>query len=155
MKLEPLILAMVVKLQSINESLKKSEVIGMMNDMIEFKKVGVKLREFKIKYCGESREDATASIGSGWYHRFKERNKHVLKADKIKRVSKDRAEWCTWVNVRCMYQRLHQMLVDSGNAIILEHPVWYDKEGNIVDKSNSFGFAAWIRIHKPENCFFF
>lgn len=61
-----------------------------------------------------------------------------------------RSEWCTPENVKEMYIRIYDQLVESGIAEKLEEGVYMDKDGNEVEKEKAFGLKVNHKLVHPD-----
>jgi hypothetical protein len=76
---------------------------------------------------------ATPVLGHGYWRGFLKRNKHLISSKKAVKFDTKRAEWCTYLNMKEMYDEVYTSLVDSGLAIKHDVPVWRNDAGEVVN----------------------
>ena len=80
------------------------------------------------------------------------RHNHRLVSRRGQKYELDRQKWTTYSNFNDMYRHIIDEMVSAGVAKELDEPVWMDREGNVVGKSNSLGCKVTHQITRPDMC---
>ena len=89
---------------------------------------------FKRKYCPTF--DMNQLVGYGYWRGFMKRNQHLLVSKKGKKYELNRDNWCTYTNMKAMYDHIIEEMINSNLAVKLEDPVWMNESGNHVSNEN-------------------
>ena len=80
------------------------------------------------------------------------RNKDHLFRQYGQKYELDRASWTTYRNSKDTYEHNYAQMEVAGVAKLLETPQWQDKDGEICDKAQAYGFKMTHEIENPEYC---
>jgi hypothetical protein len=156
--LEPFFVMMLILLSKIRLALKASEAVRLFNSLIEGTKHQQEVIEYKKRYCYAQAvwedADALGTIGLGYFNRFMHRNEDKLVSKRGHKYELDRASWTKYQIFKQMYDCVADALIEAGLAILMQIPVWMDREGNEVsaDNDKKFGMKVGLKIIKPECC---
>lgn len=60
----------------------------------------------------------------------------------------------TYKNMKILYDCIYEEMVNAGVAKKLCHPIYYNEDGEKVDKKLAFGLASYHRIVNPDHIIF-
>ena len=138
--------------------LNKCEVIALAEDYAKITGVDRKLVEFnkQRKIVTRQHPDGKYIIGNKWYYNMLKRNGEHVRRGRRKIRDIKRHNWCTYQNFEKMYSEVYGQMVLKGIAEELDHDVFFDRKGNIVDNESSqkYGRKSRFRLTKPEKLIF-
>ena len=148
-ELEPLLIDYCVKLSDIGQPLTKSNVMALVESMIDDQELEKKVITWKKKHS--SYKEGQPLVGNGWYQHFVCRNNDKLRRTKVLVRDVNRQSWVTYGNFETMYECVYDRMVQAGIAVKLKENVWCNREGSIVDcEENAFGKATEYEITHPH-----
>jgi len=65
-----------------------------------------------------------------------------------------RAEWCTYLNMKEMYDEVYSSLVECGLAVKHDQPVWRDDAGEAVNEEKAVGLESQFELIHPKYLIF-
>ena len=131
---EPLIAQLCVRASQANHSLSGKEVRALANSLLEGSPCEKKIIQWKLNNCPamKDRTATNANLGDSWFRGFLKRY-HELHVVTQHDVNVNRDSWCTYHNLRDMYDILFQYWNKTGYCKPLEMHHWQDRFGNKVD----------------------
>ena len=146
--IEPTIVAIILQMARVRESLSNSQAVELVNSIVQGTEYQQKLVDFKSMYCSTSQP----TVGVGYWRGFMRRNRNKIVNVVGKKYELTRDKWTTYGNVRSMYEHIIDELINAKIAIKLDTPVWQDAEGNDCEEHKAVGCRVTYRILKPEYC---
>ena len=135
----------------IRQCLTPSKGIELVNKVIKGTKYEKQMLTFKQKYCLTF--DTNQFVGYVYWRGFMKRNQHLLVTTKGKKYELNRDNWCTYTNMKAMYDHIIEEMIDSNLAMKLEEPVWMNESGNHVsNENNALGCKVTHQILHPDWC---
>jgi hypothetical protein len=148
-ELEPILVEYCMRLAKIGQPLTKDQLTSLAISMIEGTSIEAKVKAWKRKFSQFN--EYQELIGDGWYQGFLARNADVLYRVQARMKDINRVAWVTYANFEKMYEKVYQGMIDAKVAVRLPEPVWFNREGEIVDnEEDSFGLKSDIHIIHPE-----
>jgi hypothetical protein len=68
-------------------------------------------------------------LGKSYWKNFLKRKRHFIRAKKAVKFENKRSEWCNYLNMEKMYNKVYRILCSAGIACEHPEPVWRDKNG--------------------------
>ena len=152
-RIEDNVISLIITMSKLKRSLKSSEGLKLINDLINNTQIQQDLINWKrSRRISNKNGEYTGTVGNRYWRRFLKRNRHRIRSKSGKKYAIDRADWTTYLNFWDMYNHIEDVLVnDSKIARKYPTPQWVDKEGNIVeDESQAYGMKATIDIFRPD-----
>ena len=151
--LEKDIVSLIICMSKMKRSLRTSDGLRLINDLIKGTDKQKELIEYKIerKIYGVN-QSAYGSVGKKYWWGFMKRNRHRIRSKSGKKYAVDRSYWSSYLNFNDMYSHIEDVLVyDSKIATKFDEPVWMDKNGIIVsNEMDGFGMKCTIDINRPD-----
>jgi len=144
--IEPYIVSIIIQLSNMHIPITILQGLQLCNSIIMGTKFKEQVDVFKRRMC----RSATPVLGRGYWRGFLKRNKHLISSKKAVKFDTKRAEWCTYLNMKEMYDEVYTSLVDSGLAIKHDVPVWRNDAGEVVNKENSVGCESKYELVHPN-----
>jgi hypothetical protein len=144
--IEPYIVSIIIQLSNMCIPITVLQGLQLCNSIIMGTKFKEQVDVFKRRMC----RSATPVLGRGYWRGFLKRNKHLISSKKAVKFDTKRAEWCTYLNMKEMYNEVYPSLVDSGLAIKHDVPVWRNDAGEVVNKENSVGCESKYELVHPN-----
>ena len=145
---KPSIVAMLILLARIHESLSPSQYLILINKFIRGTDTKKKLIKFKKKHShGES-----GAVGLGYWYRSKRRHADKIGSKRGNKYKLDCDSWTTYVNFLQMYDFVYEEMEDNRVAVWLDNLEWQYCNGNICDQNNTAGCRVTHNITQPERC---
>ena len=154
LSLEPTLVTLIIQMSRIRQCLSPSDGLQLANSLVKpGSPVEDAIIEFKKRYGHPNTNDCRGGLlGPKYWQGFMKRNGHQLTSKRGQKYSMDRTQWTTYQNFHQMYCNVYDEMVTSGVAIKLDSPVWMDKDGKEVSKSEAIGFPCTHKITHPEMC---
>jgi hypothetical protein len=144
-ELEPLVAQLCIRASQSNNSLSQREVVDLMNSVLKGSQCEKTIIQWKLKHCKTMRGVAITKLGDSWFRGFIKRFPE-LKIAKQSDVNMNRDSWCTYHNLRDMYDILFQYWVNEGYCLPLAAPQWQDRFGNIVDVNDPHRMGRKVKL---------
>jgi hypothetical protein len=99
-------------------------------------------------------KDDQQLLGHHYWRNFLHRHK-LLVTKKAVRFDSQREDWCTYQNFQMMYENVYASMKNSGIAMELERPVWFNAQGSITqDESEAIGRKTKYLLSHPRYLLF-
>ena len=148
---EVLIKAHIIAAARVNAPLSVSNIIALVNKLLEGTNLETELRNWKQKHSYY--DPAAPLLGRKWFANFMQRNPD-LESKYGAKFARNRDGHTHDAAFSKMGDQIEDVLLDSGNAVKFDTPVHMDKEGRIVeDESKGFGRPVTTNIVDPSNVF--
>ena len=136
---ETVLKAIITSAAAVNHPLNVGTTLALMNNLVKDTTYEEHFTKLKVVRRMKTSNPCKPLIGTGWLRGFLKRNPDIQ--SKVgKKFAANRASHCHYTAFDKMYNQVEYTLIKSGNAVLYEHPVHMDMEGNIVNnKSHAFG----------------
>jgi len=152
-ELEPTFVEILLMMSKIKAPLTPPQMKDFINSAINGSEHQEKLIAYKKKLKCQQSEEKLGKVSSRYISGFLKRWGHLISSKKARRFELDRGQWAKYSNFDNMYDSIEKTLVASGVAKALEHPLWMNKEGQVVDKKeHAYGRKCTIEITHPDLC---
>ena len=153
---EDALVVLAAAMARVRQPITPTEGLALMNSLIKETGLQQKLIDFKCNRCDNKNEtdEKLGQVGMGYWRGFMQRHGSKLVTKRGERYSCDRSDWSKLSYIAQMYDCIYDELVTAGVAETLEMPIFYDRDGNIVEASAAYGEAANIRIIHPDYLLF-
>ena len=102
-----------------------------------------KLVKFKSKCSHVSDNVANLSkVVEGYYAGFMKRDGHLIVLSYGHKYELNRSSWTTYANFDDMYRHNYSNMVSTGAGEVLETTEWHDKEGEVVEEVDVYGYKV-------------
>ena len=123
----------------------------MVNSLIKGSECEKETIRWKLNHCKGMKDVQrdVAKLGDSWFRGFI-KNFPELQITRQSDVNMNRDSWCTYHNLRDMYELLFRYWTIEGYCSPLPAPQWQDRFGNVVDVNdpNRLGRKVWLEwIH--------
>ena len=149
LKLENIAVDLLIKCGEMNQPLSCEQGLGLIRSLVKNDTMKQEISSWIRKNCHPKSEDEEL-IGAGYWRNFMKRNKDKLQSKRGKLFPQSRDDWCTYDNLKEMYDMIYDLLTKAGVAKILETPQYMDKFGNIVDEASAYGLMVKHEITHPD-----
>jgi hypothetical protein len=144
--IEPYIVSIIIQLSNMRIPITVSQGLQLCNSIIKGTKYKEVVNQFKSKTC----RSVTAELGRGYWRGFLKRNKHLISSKKGVKFDTKRAEWCTYLNMKEMYDEVYTSLVNCGLAVKHDTPMWRNNEGEVVNEEDAVGCQSEFELIHPS-----
>ena len=150
---EQALVVICLEMGKIRQPLNCDEGTRLMNEMIKGTPAQDALKEFQtVRKLNKSQEYGT--VGWGWWDAFMTRHGDKIVSRRGERFACIRGQWTKLSNIKYAYRCIYDVMVDARIASVREVPVFTDREGNVVEESQAFGFKQDIEINHPDYLLF-
>jgi hypothetical protein len=147
MEIEPYIVSIIIQLANMRVPITSSQGLGLCNSIIQGTKFQKVMEDYKKKFC----QNFTDELGPSYWRGFLKWNKELIRSKKPVRFEAKRVEWCTYLNMQEIYDKIYSQLVEVGLAVQHPEPVWHDKDGNVVDEEHlAVGLKSRFELIHPD-----
>ena len=136
--IEPYIVSIIIQLANMCIPISTSQGLQLCNSIINGTRFKDEVNEFKKHNC----RSATQELGRGYWRGFLKWNKHSVTSKKAVKFDNKRAEWCTYMNMKGMYNEVYISLASTGLAVKHEAPAFRNEAGEVVSEKK----CGWMRI---------
>lgn len=154
--IEEVICDVLLQMGKIRQPLCVTESIDLANSLIKGSEIQQVLIDFQLKHNPDLPFERCGKVDYGWWIGFSRRHVDKLVTKRGKKFESNRADWSKEVYIKQMYDVIYDNMVEAGVARTLEHPVFMDADGNVVDEDDPkrLGLACDIEIIHPDMILF-
>ena len=148
-RLENIAVKLLIKCGEMNQPLSCEQGLQLIRSLVEKDTTKDEIVSWIKKNC-HPKSDEDDLIGIGYWRNFMKRNKDKLKSKRGKLFPQSRDDWCTFENLKEMYNMIYDLLTKSGVAKVMDTPRYMDMDGNYVDKNKAYGLMVNHEIKHPD-----
>jgi len=146
-EIEPYIVSLILQLADMRVPLTTNQGLQLCNSIIQ----GTKYEKYVEDFKENNLRTVTKELGPGYWRGFMKRNKHLISSKRAVRFDTKRAEWCTYQNLKEMYDEVYTSLVSSGLAVKHDEALLRNASGEVVScEKDAAGLESMYELIHPE-----